>query len=770
VKKVSDKLALPHLSLRIVLIILGCLLLPVAWYFCFGPLPLYERGFTIIQDLVDYNKNLDEMVKMDNTDLLQPSYDTYYKKHFASGFFSRFKSRCVGLMVKFGLAKPPPFSYGFLKKLLEENTKFREAQNFKGLHVVKFNIDQDSKIIVVGVLQGALHSFTRDLLKMQDLGLMTKDFKLTNPKTIMFFLGNTINRSPYTSETFMIVLKIMLENPKQIFYMRGGQEFNENWIKYSLRQELDMGAQRFAKGKEGIPLMAQVDGFFNTLPMEAYGLITAKKTAEELSYIVISAHIENKDLIERTNEKNYLYFIRGNETILDLDKVVKKQGDAEEKPLPLLKASIRDIRKRSSYEQMDGLRALPPEGNASAWTVFSSPTASYRIGLKFVYDAFAVVTPAEMDSDWKITLYSRNIENKDFDFKMRQEALFVGGSNEKGIDGKPAEKTQEKKPEKASEKSAEKVVDKVAEKKVEKVTTASEAKPAADNAKPASNLAQASQETVVKKTPEVAPVKPVEPVKSAEAPLIEAKPLAVAEIPVAVDVSSDAQALVVVKDINKKKNASAKAVKENKEVSVEDADESEEESDDVESPPTKPKKVTKTIETRIIEKTKMVQHPGVSKAQLAFYKELVEEVKALKGEIAGVRGTILKELQKFEIPEAGQKTIEQDAKKNDKSLAKQISSVDQEKKQVLDSSATQSSKLEESINQALQELKKHRPEITIYNQLGQQGEAKYLQDKTAAETKALADKGLETVAVMVNTLKEELKQQRMLTQKALAEK
>ena len=167
-KKESKKLTLPHLSLRLVLIILGCLLLPVLWYFCFGPLPVYDRGLTTMQDLVAYNKNIDEFVKMDNTDLLHPSYDSYYKKHFKSGFFNRLKKRCVGLMVKCRLASPPLFSYGFLKKLLEENTKLREAQNFKGLHVVKFNIDPDSKIIVVGVLQGALHSFTRDLLKMQE--------------------------------------------------------------------------------------------------------------------------------------------------------------------------------------------------------------------------------------------------------------------------------------------------------------------------------------------------------------------------------------------------------------------------------------------------------------------------------------------------------------------------------------------------------------------------------------------------------------------------
>ena len=769
VKKESKKLTLPHLSLRLVLIILGCLLLPVLWYFCFGPLPVYDRGLTTMQDLVAYNKNIDEFVKMDNTDLLHPSYDSYYKKHFKSGFFNRLKKRCVGLMVKCRLASPPLFSYGFLKKLLEENTKLREAQNFKGLHVVKFNIDPDSKIIVVGVLQGAIHSFTRSLLKMQELGLMTKDFKLTNPKHVLFFLGNVINRTPYTSEIFMIGLKIMLENPKQVFYMRGGQEFNASWMKYSLRQELEMGAQRFAQGKAGVPLMGEVDAFFNTLPLEAYGLITAKKTAEEIPYIVLSAHIEDKDLITRTNEKQYSYFIRGSDMVLDLDKVVKKPGDAEEKPQPVAKATIRDIRKRSSYEQMDGMRALPPEEDATAWTVFSSPNASYRTGLKFVYDAFAVVTPGEAYSDWKITLYNRNIDSKDAAFTTRQESFLVGALNAKAADAKPAEKAGEKKTEKVAEKPDEKKAEKAVKKEVEKVAEKSvkkEVEKVAEKSveKNTEKVTATSAESVVEKKVEKVAEKVIEKQAVAETKI---KPetkeaLAVAEVSIEV---VDLQA-------KKKKKVSTKTVKTKKIVPVVDEDE-ESEAEEDDSEPTKTKKIKGAapvvIETRVIEKTKMVQHPGVSKAQLAFYKELVEQIKALKVEVAGVRGTILKELQKFEIPEASQKTIEQDAKKNDRTVAKQISSVDHEKKQVLDASATQSSKLEESINQALQELKKHRPEITIYNQVGQQGEAKAAESKAATD-KALSDKGLEAVAAMVNTLKEELKQQRMLTQKALAEK
>ncbi|MBM3887448.1 hypothetical protein FJ364_05965 [Candidatus Dependentiae bacterium] len=160
-------------------------------------------------------------------------------------------------------------------------------------------------------------------------------------------------------------------------------------------------------------------------------------------------------MVAKTNEKRYFYFLRGNDTVLDLDKVVEKPNDENEKPVPILKATVRDIRKRSSYEQMDGMRALPPEGNATAWTVFSSPNASYRTGLKFIYDAFAVITPAAKYSDWKITLYNRSVESKEPTFKTREEAFLAGVSAHGSADnGKVAEKDKEKKIDKKAEKAS----------------------------------------------------------------------------------------------------------------------------------------------------------------------------------------------------------------------------------------------------------------------------------------------------------------------------
>jgi hypothetical protein len=39
----------------------------------------------------------------------------------------------------------------------------------------------------------------------------------------------------------------------------------------------------------------------------------------------------------------------------------------------------------------------------------------YQKALKFVHDAFVILTPARRFDDWKITLYSRNVlENKEF--------------------------------------------------------------------------------------------------------------------------------------------------------------------------------------------------------------------------------------------------------------------------------------------------------------------------------------------------------------------
>lgn len=444
-KSASKKKIKFRILILVFLSVLGAVGVAGIGYLFFGPLHIYQRGFQSLDDLTAYAKTINEFIEMENKDFLKPSYETYYKKKFKYTFFQKVGMRAKALMVKVGVAKPPAFSFGYLKKLLENVTKERAAAGWQGEFVQRFTLDPQSKVIVVGVLQGAYHSLVRNLNQMKLLGLLTKDFKFTNEKISLVILGNVVNRSPYTTETLLVILKLMEKNPKQVFYMRGTNEFDYYWVQHTLRRELELGARQLSS--EEIPLFKEVSAFFNTLPMEVYGAAYFKKTETELPYVAFSAFVENKELAKKIDEAKYPSFLRENATAslatLDLSKV-PAEGAAADKDKAIknsLKAVMRDIRKRDSFEKMDGLRSLPPEGDAAAWTVLSCPTAPYRVALKYFYDAFAVLSFSEEFEKWKITLYSRHVvENKDFTFSSREEKLL--GDVKNGAAKKPAEKVK----------------------------------------------------------------------------------------------------------------------------------------------------------------------------------------------------------------------------------------------------------------------------------------------------------------------------------------
>jgi hypothetical protein len=648
-------------QLKFILFIVGIILSVVAlWYIFFGPIPVYDRGASSIDDLVAYAKSIDEFVPMENKDFLKPSYERYYSKKFSEGFIANMQARLRGLSIYMRLSKPPAFSFGLLKNQLEVLATQRSAAGFKGNCVQKIRVDAQSQIIIFGVLQGAYHSLTRSLVKLHELGKITKNFKLTDPNITMVFLGNVINRSPYTSETFMTVLALMKNNPKQVIYLKGTNEFDYYWVQHSLRRELELGAKRLSQ--EEIPLFKQVSAFFATLPLELYAVMDYKKSSDVIPYVAISAFIEDKKLKKITDEKLYPGFLReiekGKSDLLDVDNPSKEFKEKTNQRI-VLKAAVRDIRKRDSFEKMDGLRSMPPEEDALSWTILSCPTAPYRLGLKFMYDAFGVITGGKNFEDWKLTLYNRQVESKTSTFSSR-EVNFIGGS------GSVTEQSSTKPP--VEDKSL----------KDEKKSSTQTAEPAKVDTSEKSEKKIEKSEAVVK-VESVAVLPPMQETKPVQQPITNAMPVASA---------------------------------------------------------------------------------GVTREQLAFYKELVSQVGSLKREVVEVRASILKELQKFEISDSSDKAVSRENQKPVEKVSAKPDHTEPGKKQALAEANKVSNKLEESIEKVLAELKTQRAGVTINNNVGA-GVPDNRKEELVSDSKALVS--------VVNALRDELKQQRELIKNALVE-
>lgn len=623
---------------KILLVSISCLALFFLGLIFWGPLPSYPESFKTLDDVVAYAKSTDEFVSMDNKDFLKPSYESYYKKKFETGFLKRVAHRIRGLLVTCGILKAPAFSFEGLQKLLADVAKFRSDAGFKGNFVQRTLVEPQSQFIVVGVLQGAFHSFVRTLSKLQEMGKLTKNLEFTDPKIIMVLLGNVVNRSPYTSETLALVLRLLKNNPRQVIYCRGTNEFDFYWVQHTLRRELELGARFLSK--EEIPLFKEVSAFFATLPLELYGIMQYKSSEKELPYIAFSAFVEDKKLAEKIKENLYPKFLEGvgdgGSDILDLENFNKEVMIVASQQI-VLKASIRDIRKRDSFEKMDGLRSLPPENDALVWTILSCPTASYRNGLKFMYDAFGLISGGKDFDDWKLTLYNRHVESKLSTFGSREVKLMS------------PDKDKHKDKSKKSEQN--------------------------DSVIPSASKKQDKHKSLV-------------------------------------ELSSVTDAKV---------NSS-----------------------------------TNSVATHSLG----VSSARVSPEQIAFYRELISQVGSLKREVADVRASILKELQKFENSTTADKQLPlATEKKQDIPLVQQSPQDSHNKKEVLNQANKAGTKLEESIDKVLNELKEQRKAVTIHNHLGAQS----TQEKTEAE-KITDSKGL---VAIVHAMQEELRLQREFIHRAL---
>jgi hypothetical protein len=534
---------------------------------------------------------------------------------------------------------------------------------YRGDFVQRFIIDARTKLVVVGALQGAYHSFVRYLEKMYELGFISKDLKFTSSNIYFISLGNVINRSPYTSETFQLMLYLMKQNPDQVLYLRGSNEAAIEWDTHAIRNELEAGARAFSD--ENIPLFTPVMSFFKTLPYELYGVMHYLKTETELPYIAVSAYIKDKELLNKINEQRYPKFLadqgNGRPAVFNLNSSESLVQDDMQQKITL-KAAIRDIKKRDSYEQMDGLRNLPMEGDATAWTVLSCPTVVYRMALKFYYDAFLCVSAGDSFAKWKATLYNRRVDNKDFVFAARDVNFF----------GEVVEK-------------------KSTQKEVVQPQVAKEVEPIA---------VQPSKPKKADKQADKKEKRAVEP--SEKTPVVADKP---------------------------------KAAKETKGV--------------------------QPVEAEVTTAHAAPASVSVTAAQLAFYKELVAQVHQLKNEVVNVRSSILKELQKFEVAAPAEHKPAPAAPVQPAGPAA--------KKQVLDESLQQSSKLGDAINQALKEIKSIKPEITIHNHVNGAAQDEHKARVLSTPEQQMQTQGA-TIAALVATvqsLKEELKQQRVVTQKIL---
>ncbi len=367
----------------------------------FAPDADFHNGLQSLSALRRLASRYVENPPLDNNDIRNPRY-TQFLKGAKPGFIRRPVDNIRSL---FGLGSPA-FSPSYFSHLLDDQVGHRTGKRYKGYFVHKIAATEGAQVVVFGDVQGAYHSLVRCLDRLQSLGLMDEHLKLKNPNTYIVFLGDVVGRSPYIVPTLGVIMKLMQLNDKQVFYLQGSLESGNTWTHFGLPEELAIRADRYSDEKP--PFARNLKVFFESLPRAIYLQIPGHN-----AYDVIRLSYFNRGRTDLIDENDFAGFLRSTQ-----NKTVSTYRTHEKLKLPIdatdnVRCIVKSVKKRAYYDFHDGLQLLPPDHNATAWSVLSCPTSLYQQALRFSTDSFAIIEEAGRVEQWTITHHVQDAVKKD---------------------------------------------------------------------------------------------------------------------------------------------------------------------------------------------------------------------------------------------------------------------------------------------------------------------------------------------------------------------
>ncbi len=350
-----------------------------------------ERNFNnILADLIKLADSLLEQPKPDNENKLHPNYSLFHKKrtgNFLINLFCRHRSK---------IEKTFHFT-----DLLKEVTAERKKKGCEGEYIQKLSPSLDAEFVLFGDLFGAFHSLLRDMEELQRLGIIDGSLKLQKANSYLVFNGNLIDSTPLNRHTLTVALILLVQNPTQVFYIRGSRESNEEWHNYALKQEL-MHEERGASS-EFIPLNSAINDFFNTLPLALYLKIPSSEGAD----FVRLSHSS------QLREADFTPFL------LESDSKAVKELQLKDLRYPkkpfLLKLFFKGLDRSFSYRPTTGFELLPSEHETIVCSLLSAPTKACQELYGFYNDSFAIFRP----QNWTLHHYTQDIrQQKGFNIEV----------------------------------------------------------------------------------------------------------------------------------------------------------------------------------------------------------------------------------------------------------------------------------------------------------------------------------------------------------------
>lgn len=362
-------------------------------------------GFSTLLELQQFEQAHPEDIVPENKD----EYKPIFSKFFQAGkmnIFNKLK-RAVGYSRQLNA-----FNMASFAKKLHDLVQKRELDGFIEKHVSLLKAKPGDNLVIIGDIQGGFHSLVRDLTELHTLGIIDDNLRVIAPHYSIIINTNLIGRTPYNLECLDVIITLMQNNPQQLFYVQGLHENQNFWLGSNLVQQLEAFAE---SDTEKQTIEQQLTKFFNTLPLAIY--VSYKKGSE-----ILRVSGFGRDFFE-IDERNMNDFFQKEPT--DFESSYRIANKIPAKNIHI-RALIRSMDGYSEFKEGDGLVMLNPQGGATTWSVFSSPTRFHQIINKFYYDAFAIITLGEQLNQSIIKIYNHDTRTNE-PFVLREQYFLMSG-------------------------------------------------------------------------------------------------------------------------------------------------------------------------------------------------------------------------------------------------------------------------------------------------------------------------------------------------------
>jgi len=344
--------------------------------------------FNTLSDVKSYAETLPEYPVQDQSALTSYSFKKFYTSR-VPGYFKTLLS-LIGL-------QESAWKEQEFQKLFQEVIEKRRALKYSGHFVSIVKPKPESKFFIISGLNASFHSFIRCLDEFKKLGVIDDNFKIHDAQCYIVFNGEMITKFSYGLDTLTLILRLMHENPEQVYYIRGVSEETSEWADNNIGEESAIRIQHI----DWDVLNDLMIRFVDTLPSALY--LVAEYSDDSMNLVCICG----RDLDSKYFEEKRLsvYFTNPDISIININE----QEGSVDKKIKISSVVSTEYFDMSEYARTEGLRRAAHEKGSVGWHLVSGPTNARRVFNGFFYDAFVVLTTADDIQNWTITLYGQDV-------------------------------------------------------------------------------------------------------------------------------------------------------------------------------------------------------------------------------------------------------------------------------------------------------------------------------------------------------------------------